>query len=206
MTYNFTLIAQVPEFILKDSGVDEVLTATAVINIVADKESTYIPPPRFQKALYRGNISDTGIFSYEPPTIDEESYSEDLSFTLSGDDGDLFSVELVHESTHSLNVLLKSPITEENVNGKTFLTATISANHPEVFSGSTVLLIDLPIVPEITTPKPIFEKSLIKGSIDTDLQLFIETIVLLESTYTADTIFSMAGGMNFYCLTCVIVV
>lgn len=175
---------------------DEAKLSTAQILLIPDEEVTYIPPPRFQEAIYRGNISDAGVFTYEIPSIVAESYSEDLSFTISGDDSDLFSVEAL--PPYSVNVSLRFPITEENLIGKTFLTATISANHPEAFSGSTVLLIDLPSVPIITTPKPTFEKSLIRGSIDSEFQLFVETIVLTESSYTADTIFSMTGGNKIF--------
>lgn len=163
---------------------------------MADAEATYIPPPRFEKPIYRGDISETGDFTYEFPTIEEDSHSDELTYTISGDDGDLFSVDVL--PPFSVSVSLKAPITEENLIGKTFFTATISANHPEVPSASTVLLVDLPSVPVVTTPKPIFEKSLIRGSINSELQLFLETIVLSESSYTADTTFSMTGGSFFY--------
>lgn len=179
-------------FFLKDSGTGEPKTSTAQIQIVPDTEVTYVPPPRFAKAIYRGNISDTGIFTYESPTIEQDSYSEDLSFTISGDDGDLFSIGAL--PPYSVSIALKSPITEENLIGKTFLTATISANHPEVFSGSTILLVDLPSVPIVTTPKPAFEKSLVRGSINSELELLVETIVLTQSSYASDIIFSMTGG------------
>lgn len=121
----------------------------------------------------------------------------DLSFTVGGDDGDLFSVESL--APYSVNVALRSPISEEYLIGKTFLTATISANHPDVSSGSTVLLVDVPREEMTTTPKPTFEKSLIRGSIDSDLQLVIEPIVLTVSSYTSDTVFSMTGG-KFLCV------
>lgn len=174
---------------------DEQKSGTAQIILIPDEEVTYIPPPRFEKAIYRGNISDTGVFSYENPTIEADSYSADLSFTISGDDGDLFTVELL--PPFSVNVALKYPITEENLIGKPFLTATISANHPEVFSGSTVLLVDVPSEAIITAPKPTFEKSLIRGSINSELELIVEAIILTENSYTSDTTFSMTGG-NFF--------
>lgn len=182
--FSFTIIAT-------DSGVEFNRADTAQITIVPDLEATYIPQPRFVKPIYRGDISETGELSCEIPAIEEDSFSDELSFTISGDDGDLFSIEAL--PPFSVSVSLKSPLTEENLVGKTFFTATISANHPEVPSGSTVLLIDLPSVPVVTTPKPIFEKSLIRGSINAELELFVETIVLSESSYTTDTTFSMTG-------------
>lgn len=159
-----------------------------------DEEVTYVPAPRFQNAIYRGNISETGEFFCENQTIEEDSYSNEISFTISGDDGDLFSVESL--PPFSISVSLKSPITEENLIGKKFFTATISANHPEVLSGTTALLIDLPNVPIVTTPKPAFEKSLIRGTINSELELSVETIVLTTNTYYSDIEFLMTGG-NF---------
>ncbi|KAG4076573.1 hypothetical protein HA402_002736 [Bradysia odoriphaga] len=182
--FSFTITAT-------DSGVEFNRGDSAQIHIVADEEATYIPPPRFEEAIYRGDISVTGEFSCEIPTIVEDTYSDELSYTLSGTDGDLFVVEA--RPPFSVAVALKAPITEENLVGKSFFTATISANHPEVPSGSTVLLVSLPSVPVVTTPKPSFEKSLIRGSINAELELFVETIVLSESSYTLDTTFSMTG-------------
>lgn len=180
--FSFTLIAT-------DSGVDISLANTTRIAIVSDENATYIPSPRFEKAIYRGDINVDGEFSYEIPTIEEDSFPDQLTFTVTGDDGDLFSVEPL--PPYSVSVSLKAPITEENVAGKKFLTATIYASHPEVSSGSTVLLVDLPNVPIVTTPKPYFEKSLVRGSINTDFELLLETITLTE--YTTDTTFSMIG-------------
>ncbi|XP_037037495.1 uncharacterized protein LOC119075215 [Bradysia coprophila] len=182
--FSFTITAT-------DSGVEFSRGDSAQIHIVADGNATYIPPPRFEEAIYRGDISETGEFSCETPTIVEDTYSDELSYTLSGTDGDLFSVEA--RPPYSVAVTLKAPITEENLVGKTFFTATISANHPEVPSGSTVLLVSLPSVPVVTTPKPSFEKSLIRGSINAELELFVETIVLSVQSYTLDTTFSMTG-------------
>lgn len=160
-----------------------------------DEQATYIPPPQFEEAIYRGSLNVDGQLSSEEPKLKEDTFSDGLSFSVSGDDGDLFSVGLL--PPYSVAVSLKSPITEENVAGKTFLTATISATHPEGYSGSTVLLIDLPNVPVVTTPKPTFEKSLVRGSINSGMELSIETVVLIENTYSSDVTFSMSGGNLF---------
>ncbi|KAJ6625244.1 Protocadherin-15, partial [Pseudolycoriella hygida] len=182
--FSFTIIAT-------DSGLEANRTSTAQIMIVPDEEATYTPQPRFQKAIYRGHISETGAFSYENILLEGDSYSEGLSFAISGVDGDLYSIQYV--PPYTVEVSLKSPLSEENTAGKTFLTATISASHPETHTGSTVLLVDLPDVPIVTTPKPMFEKSLIRGSINLDMELSIEAVVLAESTYTTEITFSMNG-------------
>lgn len=131
--------------------------------------------------------------SVADPTITEESYSQNLTFTLSGEDSDFFSID---PTLHPIKVSLRVPITEENVIGKTFLTATITANHPEVEGSSTVLLIVLPSVPSFTTPRPTFEKSLIRGSINSELLLEIESVILRDLSYTPDITFTLTGG-NF---------
>lgn len=165
----------------------------AIVVITADEEVTYIPSPRFEKAIYRGNIDENGVLSVEDPTIDEDSYSQNLTFSLTiGDDSDLFVIEPV--TLYSVRVSLKAPLTEENLIGKTVFVATITADHPEAFSGTTVLLIDLPGEPAFTTPKPAFQKSLIRGSISSQLELDVETIVLAETSYTPEIIFSIEGG------------
>ncbi|KAG4078591.1 hypothetical protein HA402_003238 [Bradysia odoriphaga] len=186
LNQQFLTLAQNLSFIIiaTDSGIEFTRSSTAQITIVSDENATYIPVPRFEKPIYRGDISESGEFSSEILTIAEESYSDELTYTISGDDGDLFSVEAL--PPYSLAVGLRSPITEKNLIGKTFLTAKISANHPEVPSGSTVLLVDLPTIPT-------FEKSLIRGLVNDDLELIVETIVLADGSYTSYTIFSLTG-------------
>lgn len=161
--------------------------------IIPDEEVTYVSIPRFERLIYRGNIDDNGVLTIDDPTIEIDTYSENVEFELIGDDSDLFSIEF--PTIYSVKVTLKEPLTEENLIGKAFLTATLTANHPEVVSGSSILLIDLPKTPPTTTtPRPAFEKSLIRGSINSDLELAIENVVLTESSYEPEIIFTMTGG------------
>lgn len=185
---------QFQEIFLKDSDLEDPKKSVANVFIIPDEDVTYIPPPRFEQVMYRGNIDDTGALTINDPTVAEDSFSQNISFQYTGDDTDLLSYELV--PPYSIKVSVNANITEEDLIGKTFLTATITANHPEVASGSTVLLIDLPRVSTTTQPKPFFETSLTKGLINSELDLVIEDIVLAESSYTPETVFTMAGG-NF---------
>lgn len=114
----------------------------ALVVLTSNENVTYVSSPRFEKVFYRGNIDDDGVLSIEDPTIEEDSYSENIEFTLSGDDGDLFSI--ARAPPRSVKVSLRAPLTEENLISKTFLITTLTASHSEASNSSTVLLIDLP--------------------------------------------------------------
>lgn len=72
---------------------------------------------------------------------------------------------------------------------------TLVANRANVDPGSTVILVDIPTT---TTPVPFeapaFEKDLYVGSLNVDLELQLEQLVITTDTYDSSVTLSLEGG------------
>lgn len=93
---------------------------------------------------------------------------------------------------------LLNPLTETDVEGRSYFTTILNAHKPNVGSAATVLLVNIPV----TTPRPpiavpAFERPQFSGSFDLAYALTMEDIVLIESTYSQAVSFSFEGGTHF---------
>lgn len=92
---------------------------------------------------------------------------------------------------------LSRPLTESDLRGKSVLHATLVASRSDVVdTGATIILVSIPV----TTPAPVpsFEKSSYQGSLNEQLELSIENLILSETTYGPDVTFKLNGGNHFF--------
>lgn len=110
-----------------------------------------------------------------------------------GDQGLFTTTQTLNE----LTVSLTNPLTENDVEGRSYFMTILTATKPNVGKGSTVLLVNIPV----TTPRPAieipaFQKTLYRGTINpTDYTLTVEDVVLTPSTYSSVVSFELVGGM-----------
>lgn len=94
-----------------------------------------------------------------------------------------------------MSITLAKDLTDEDLVGKKYLTALVSAHHPEADDGSTVLLVDILTTPAPPmTPIPTFEKSIYRGQLNDDLTLSFGNIVIIPDTYMDDVVVNILGG------------
>lgn len=93
-----------------------------------------------------------------------------------------------------ISVTLLRPLTDTDIEGRSFLTTNLIANKPNVGSDTTVLLVNIDI--PVTTPSPVpqFEKPMFRGSLSESKQLSMEVIALTTNTFTQSITFTHEGG------------
>lgn len=98
-----------------------------------------------------------------------------------------------------LTVSLIQALTESDVAGRTFLMAPLVATRPNVGSGETVIIIDVPV--KVPLSLPAFEQPSYRGVIDTNLALTLASITLVQNTYSTDVEFALTEGIfgNMHC-------
>lgn len=97
-----------------------------------------------------------------------------------------------------LKVTLVSPLTEDSIKGRSYFRTEVAAtNALNTRVGISVLIID--IIQPAVFPNPKFTLPAFRGSLDLDLALTFEDVLLEESTYWEDVVFSLEGGrINCY--------
>lgn len=100
---------------------------------------------------------------------------------------------IVSNVENILTITLASPLSEDNVNGRRYfrteVTATNSLNSRVPIS---ILFVDIEQPP--VNPNPKFTHPTFRGSLDIDLELTFEEVVLEEATYGDDVVFTLDGG------------
>lgn len=120
-----------------------------------------------------------------------------IVFSTTGDHALFQTTNVLNEVT----VSLLHPLTETDVEGRSYLTTILNAHKPNVGSAATVLLVNIPVTtPRPAIPVPAFERPQFSGSFDLAYTLNIEEIVLIETTYSQAVSFSLEGG-KYYCLS-----
>lgn len=155
-----------------------------------------IPIPAFEQNVFRGLIDENRVLTFEDVIVNASTYSNDLTFECIGGDAALFTPSNVE---NIVTVSLTQDLTEEDIAGKLYLMTTLYANKADIGSGSTILLVNI----SVTTPQPpiavpSFEYTMYRGSIDTDMNLVIDNILLVENTYNEAISFDMVGDDSNY--------
>lgn len=169
----------------QDSGTPP-RSSTATVIITSDEQNTFVPIPRFEKALYQGTLNINGVLELENAVVVNNTFSNEIAFGLSGGDSDLFLY------TIDLNVVIISLVEDADLTDRTFLMTTLIANRAYTETGSTVLHVDIEMQSALPTPK--FQQQRYRGQLNDLLQVTIEGIALVESTYSNDVQFFLEGG------------
>lgn len=116
---------------------------------------------------------------------------------LLADDAALFEI-IRPEDENQVTVTLANPLTEELLLGKTLLLTTIGAYRGDISEdvGYSAILVDVPTTTPVPIVYPTFEKSIYRGNLDSDRQLFIEDVILVLDTYSDDIVFTFQDGGN----------
>lgn len=147
----------------------------------------------FDKVLYQGSLDGQHQLSIEPLHLKNETFSEDIVYNLIGSDSKLFSIRSI---LNVITITLAGSLSEDELDGRRYLTTTIIASRPAVDSGSAVILVDIPPTPAPPPPIPVplFQKSLYRGQLDVNLKLQdLEPISIRDDTYTDNVIFTLEG-------------
>lgn len=140
-----TIIAARPEV---DTG-----SAVILIDIPEKPEPPKpIPVPNFKKSLYRGELNDDfELHNLDTISIDNETFSDGLTFSLYGDDNLWFSFI---QTDYELKISLNRQITENDLEFKSYLTFNVLSKNSIGNSSETVVIIDVPekLCPECPIP------------------------------------------------------
>lgn len=99
----------------------------------------------------------------------------------------------VNHVENVLTITLTSPLTEESVKDRSYFRTELTAsNSLNSRVGISVLIVD--IVQPAVVPSPKFSQPSYRGSLDLDLELTFEDVLLDEATYAEDVVFSLEGG------------
>lgn len=118
-------------------------TATVLlVNIPVTTPRPAIIAPAFDKPLYRGSFHEETGFELEVVQLVLSTYSDAVTFELTGDDSQLFEV------TSALNIVtisLKESVTDSELEDREFLAFEIVARHPEANLARSGVLISVPM-------------------------------------------------------------
>ncbi|XP_058460610.1 uncharacterized protein LOC131436122 isoform X2 [Malaya genurostris] len=136
--------------------------------------------PKFEQLYYEGNVSETGDVDVTQIKVSEDSYVPEIGFTYTGDN-DLFSfIENDNEIT-----LESKDITEEKLNGKSYLLVKISASLDQTVVAETIVLIKVIRTPVII---PRFKDGFLQGTLTAATNSLTELkAVIDEETFFAGT-------------------
>lgn len=149
--------------------------------------------PIFEKVLYQGALDLENKLTIEQLKIKNETFSNEIVFSLIGRDSSLFSIQ---SNLNEITITLSKILLADELNDKMYLTTTIIANRPEVDTGSAVILIDIPEKPAPPTPipVPIFKKPLYRGQLNDNYQLQNLDIISIQiETYSDDLKITLTG-------------
>lgn len=92
-----------------------------------------------------------------------------------------------------ITITLASPLSEDAVKDRSYFRTEVTASNALNFRvGISVLIVD--IVKPAVIPSPKFTLPAFRGSLDLDLVLTVEDVLLEEATYGEDVVFSLEGG------------
>lgn len=156
-------------------------TGTAQLKIAGDPLIPYIAPPQFAESLYRRMYKRTEAFVPVEVVLSAGTFDDTVSFLLSGDNGDLFTVTA--KSDHSgASVTLKSGVTiEETTN---FLNVLVTATRVGAeMNGRTAIVVE--VEPEVKI-LPAFEQPIYSGTIGQEKDISLGNPIKLVAATIVD--------------------
>lgn len=111
------------------------------------------------------------------------------------DDASLF---VVNQVENTATVSLARILTDELVEGRTYFQCELQATNAVNSRGFAVLIVDIVQPDPIILPK--FTQPAYRGSLDLDLVLTFENVLLIEETFGPDVTFALEGGTLNNCL------
>lgn len=140
--------------------------------------------PVFEKLLYIGELSETLQLTVENPIVRIDTYSEEIVFSLSEGDVDMFKID---NTANTLTFSLSRDLTSADVTDRMFLSCIIIASRPNVGDGVTAIVIRMP-----TTHSFSFELQIYVAILNEDGQLENNKPQLIDNPYT-DVVFELIG-------------
>ncbi|KAG5681021.1 hypothetical protein PVAND_010487 [Polypedilum vanderplanki] len=141
---------------------------------------------KFEKSLYIGSINNQKLLNIESIFIQSENFYTSVNIT--GLDSEYFTAIL---NQNFVSLILAKEITQDLIFQKTILTAQIIAQHENSLLYTNLII----TMPRITEDKILrFENSYYIGSLDNELKLSIEDIVLELDNYNDSVNFSWNGN------------
>lgn len=143
--------------------------------------------PKFSQTVYYGRIDKDSSLIFEGIHFDGNVGSNVKSVLIRGDYAENF---IIRGSRTELRLELTIPFNETELRALSYIQLTVVAISRADLEGSAEVLIEFPDF----SAMPAFERSVYKGYVDKNGTLFLEDIVLMNTTYTEGMEFELLGG------------
>lgn len=162
--------------------------------------------PHFEEFVYMGRIDRDYVLSVPTIVVSLQTATDVVTFTLQGDDMELFSIT---SEGNIVTVALRRPLTDADVEGKSYLKFSIDAVINLQNKITAIILINIPTIDNQEPQVPEFEELMYTGQLDSDRKLQLEPVLLKSVTYSADLEFTLSGSddslfqieQNFHTIT-----
>ncbi|XP_058831500.1 uncharacterized protein LOC131690052 [Topomyia yanbarensis] len=158
--------------------------------VVLDVLKPNVIVPKFEQLYYEGTVTEAGVADVPEIQIIEATYVTGLTFAYAGDNS-LFTI------TNNRNKFTLTPngITEEKLNGKSYLLVRIRASLDQAVVAETIVIIKV-VRPVVITPK--FENSFIQGQLTAATNVLTPIKAVVDPiTFSTDTTIRLQDSTLF---------
>ncbi|KAL7035107.1 hypothetical protein ACKWTF_008231 [Chironomus riparius] len=128
---------------------------------------------RFESPYYIGTLDQLEL-DIENVVLEMNNYDETVDFVLIGSDKDLFKIE---KDQNLIKLSLANDVTQEDLQNRVFLTASITATRNEFATAETVIFVHLNVIVDEISPIE-FDKVIYSGSLTFNNVLVLDRISL----------------------------
>ncbi|XP_063621463.1 uncharacterized protein LOC134793737 isoform X2 [Cydia splendana] len=158
--------------------------ATMIISLIDDYTDAIVLG--FERANYLGSIENDAI-TIEPIVLNE-GYTDDVTFTLSGDLALYFNLQ---QQGSTVNIVLQSAIPEETIPANRILLLELRASAPQAIAATTTVVIEAQRAADIEDLT--FSAAFYIGEYSENSGLAFDSIISLDVGYDQSVQFSLEG-------------